>query len=160
MQAHPQHHTASGPQAVPASAAAADPATPGSAAGRTVSRSPAGTAAQLAAMTVMLAGLWVAISPWFLTLQAAPGGNAAAGNLIIGLAVAIAGLLALTGARTLAGLQAAAMLAGVWLIISPFILDAKVPVTASMYWSNIWAGAVVILAGLAAAAAGRARAAS
>jgi hypothetical protein len=46
----------------------------------------------------------------------------------------------------------------VWLIISPFILDARIVITASMYWSNIWAGAVVIAASLA-VLVGRARAA-
>ena len=107
-----------------------------------------------------LAGLWVAISPWFLTLQAGVARNATTSDLITGLAVAVLRLLALTAARGTAGLQAASLLAGVWLIISPFILDAKVAITASMYWSNIWAGAVVIAASLAMLAAGRAHAAA
>ena len=45
--------------------------------------------AQAAAALGMLTGLWVALSPWFITLQHA-GGNAAAVNLISGLAVAAA----------------------------------------------------------------------
>jgi SPW repeat len=59
-------------------------------------------------------------------------------------------------------LQAAILLAGLWLIISPFILDAKVSITASMYWSNVWSGAIVIVivAALAALGLGRSRAVS
>lgn len=118
-----------------------------------------GTLAQLAAMAGMLTGLWVAISPWFLTLQVPRGGNATANDLIIGLAIAGLGLLTITGARSLEGLQPASLLAGVWLIISPFILDATVPVTAAMYWSNIWSGAIVIVAALAVLGLGKSRAA-
>ena len=159
MQAHPLHHRGGSPQAVPANGAAAEPVTPGSAAGRTAFRSPVGTLAQLAAMAGMLTGLWVAISPWFLTLQVPRGGNATANDLIIGLAIAGLGLLTITGARSLEGLQPASLLAGVWLIISPFILDATVPVTAAMYWSNIWSGAIVIVAALAVLGLGKSRAA-
>jgi hypothetical protein len=32
----------------------------------------------------------------------------------------------------------------------PTFLDAKVSITASMYWSNIWSGAIIIVAALAA----------
>jgi hypothetical protein len=52
----------------------------------------------------MLTGLWAAISPWSITLQDA-GGNAAAVNLISGLAVAAVGAFALAGPRGFAGLQ-------------------------------------------------------
>ena len=55
----------------------------------------------------MLAGLWVAISPWFVTPRAPRSGNATANDLIIGRAVAAIGLLAVTGIRSMAGLQAA-----------------------------------------------------
>lgn len=140
----PLHHTAGSP-AVPANGAGTEPVTPGA----IPWRSTLGRPARLAAMAGMLTGLWVAISPWFLTLQAPRGGNAAANDLIIGLAVALLGLLTITGARSAESLQAASLLAGVWLIISPFILDAKVSITAAMYWSNIWSGAIIIAAALA-----------
>lgn len=156
MQAHPLRKPAGHAQAVPAGGTAAEPVT-------TVSvpeRAAALTAAQLVAMTGMLTGLWVAISPWFLTLQTSPGGNAAVSNLIIGLAVAGLCLLAITGTRSRGSLETAALLGGVWLIISPFILDAKFPITASMYWSNIWSGAIVIVAALGLIGLGRSRAAS
>lgn len=116
-----------------------------------------GAAIQLAGVLVTVTGLWVAISPWFLTLQTPLSGNATANNLIIGLAIAAAGILATGRFRGQAGLPAATMLAGIWLIISPFILAARFSITASMYWSNIWAGAVIAAASLAVLAAGQAR---
>ena len=118
-----------------------------------------GAATQLAGVLVTVTGLWVAISPWFLTLQTPLSGNATANNLIIGLATAAAGVLATGRFQGQAGLPAATMLAGIWLIISPFILAARFSITASMYWSNIWAGAVIVAASLAVLAAWQARAA-
>jgi hypothetical protein len=114
-----------------------------------------GTAAQLILTAGMLAGLWAAISPWFLTLQHA-GGNATANNLIVGLAVAALAVSAAAGRGTIT-VPAASALAGVWLIISPFILDAKFPITASMYWSNVWTGAIIVVLALGALALARPR---
>jgi SPW repeat len=111
-----------------------------------------GVAAQLFLAAGLLAGLWVAISPWFLTLQT-HGGNATASDLITGLAVAALAVFAAAGGRGMISLQAAGALAGAWLIISPFILAVSFPVTTAMYWSNIWAGAVITLAAVAALAA-------
>jgi hypothetical protein len=119
-----------------------------------------GVVVQLAAAVIMLGGLWVAISPWFLALQTPPGGNARANDLIVGLVIAAIGMLAISRLRGLAGLSAASLVAGIWLIISPFILTARFPVTASMYWSNIWAGAVIIVASLAVLGAGQTRTAA
>jgi hypothetical protein len=105
-----------------------------------------------ATMTLgLLTGLWVAVSPWFLVLQHG-GNNAAVSNLIVGLAVAALGLYALSGSRGFLGLQFGSALAGVWLIISPFILDAKFAIATPMYWSNVFTGALVVLIGLAAIA--------
>jgi hypothetical protein len=99
----------------------------------------------------LLAGLWVAVSPWFLLLQHG-GNNAAMSNLIVGLAVAALGLYTLSGSRGFLGLQVGSVLAGAWLIISPFILDAKYTIATSMYWSNVFAGALIVLIGLVALA--------
>ena len=110
-----------------------------------------GVAAQAVAALGVLTGLWVALSPSFLTLQHG-GGNAAAANLIAGLAVAAVAAASLAGPRGYAGLQFASALLGVWVIISPFILDAKFSIAAPMYWSNIVSGGylvVLALAGLA-----------
>ena len=111
-----------------------------------------GVGAQAAAALGMLTGLWVAISPWFITLQYA-GGNAAAVNLISGLAVAAVGAFALAGPRGFAGLQSGSALLGVWLIIAGPILNHKHPIADSMYWSNSWAGGVLIALAAASLAA-------
>jgi hypothetical protein len=111
-----------------------------------------GVAVQAAAALGVLTGLWVALSPSFLTLQHG-GGNAAVANLIAGLAVAAVSVASLVGPRGYAGLQFASVLLGVWVIIFPFILDAKFSIAAPMYWSNILSGGylvVLALAGLAA----------
>src|SRR5882724_1745791 len=107
-----------------------------------------GVAVQAVAALGVLTGLWVALSPSFLTLQHA-GGNAAIANLIAGLAVAAVGAASLVGLRGFAGLQFASALLGVWVIISPFILDAKFSIAAPMYWSNIVSGGVLVVSALA-----------
>ena len=102
----------------------------------------------------MLTGLWVAISPWFITLQYT-GSNATTVNLISGLAVAAVGAFALASPRGFAGLQLGSALLGVWLIIAGPILSQKFPIADPMFWSNSWAGGVLIVlaaAGLAAVA--------
>jgi SPW repeat len=112
---------------------------------------PHSTVTQATVALGMLTGLWVAISPWFLVLQRG-GNNATVTNLIVGLAVVALGLYALSGSRGFLGLEVGSLLAGAWLIISPFILDAKFAIATPMYWSNIFAGALVVLIGLAALA--------
>src|SRR5215472_2058424 len=107
--------------------------------------------AQVTGTVGIVAGLWVAISPWFLVMQHG-GNNAAVSNLIVGLAVVALGMFALSGSRGFLGLQVGSVLAGVWLIISPFILDAKFAIATPMYWSNVFAGALVVVIGLAALA--------
>jgi len=110
--------------------------------------------AQVFAVLGLLTGVWVALSPWFITLQNT-GSNATTVNLISGLAVAGVGAFALVGPRGFAGLQLGAALLGVWLIIAGPILNQKHPIADPMYWSNSWAGGVLIavaIAGLAAVA--------
>jgi hypothetical protein len=58
-----------------------------------------GIGAQAAAVLGLLTGVWVALSPWFITLQN-QGGNAAVVNLISGLAVAAVGAFAGAGTRS------------------------------------------------------------
>ncbi len=78
----------------------------------------------------MLAGLWVAVSRWFITLQYV-GGNPTAVNLISGLAVAAVGAFALADPRGFAGLQSGTALLGVWQIIAGPILNHKHPIADS-----------------------------
>src|SRR5579859_5328772 len=65
--------------------------------------------AQATAVLGLLTGVWVALSPWFITLQYT-GSNATTVNLISGLAVAGVGAFALTSTRGFAGLQFANVL--------------------------------------------------
>lgn len=95
--------------------------------------------AQGATVLTMLAGLWVAISPWVLTVP-----DAAVHNLVVGLAVAAFGLLALSGSRGFASLQSASLLTGVWVIVSPWLLDMTILAPQALYWSNIIAGGVIV----------------
>ena len=114
---------------------------------------PAGQAAQAAGALGILTGLWVALSPFFLVLQHG-GSNATIADLIAGLAVAGAGVVAVASARGFGSLQFGSLLLGVWVIISSFILDAKFTIATPMFWSNTFAGAVLVVlaaAGLAAA---------
>jgi hypothetical protein len=98
---------------------------------------------QVAAMLGVLTGVWVALSPWFITLQQG-GTNANIVDLISGLAVAGVGVLALASARGFAGLQLGSALLGVWLIIAGPILSQTHVVTDAMFWSNSWAGGLLI----------------
>jgi hypothetical protein len=159
MQVSQLHQATTQTAPVPGNGARTEPAAPVTSRWPVVSR-PLGWAAQLLVVTGMLAGLWVAISPWFLALQVPRGGNTTANDLIVGLAVAIIGLATLSGLAGVEGLQAGSLLAGIWLVISPFILAVKFGVTASMYWSNIWSGAIVALTALGVLALARSRSAS
>jgi hypothetical protein len=113
-----------------------------------------GIGAQVAAALGLLTGVWVALSPLFLTLQYS-GTNATAVNLISGLAAAGLGTFALASPRGFPGLQLGSALLGIWLIMAGPVLNQKHPIADPMYWSNSWAGAVLIAlaaAGLAAVA--------
>ena len=107
-----------------------------------------GIAAQTTAALSLLTGLWVALSPLFITLQNG-GSNANVADLIAGLAVAAFGAVALASRRGFGGLEFGSLVLGVWVIISSFILDAKFTIAAPMFWSNTFAGAVLVLLGLA-----------
>jgi SPW repeat len=97
--------------------------------------------AQVAAVLAVLAGVWVAISPWFLTL----GRRETASDLIVGLVVAALGAFGIAGRRGFPALQTGSLLLGIWLVITPFILAAKFAVSAPMYWSNGFGGFAVIV---------------
>ena len=111
-----------------------------------------GLAAQGAATLGLLTGLWVAVSPLFIMLQHG-GNNATFANLIAGLVTAAVGAVALVSRRGFGALQFGSLVLGVWVIISSFILDAKFPIAAPMFWSNTFSGAVLVLLALAGLAA-------
>ncbi len=113
-----------------------------------------GVAAQAPAVLGMLTGLWVALSPLFIVLQHG-GTNANIANVIAGLVVAGCAVVALASPRGFPGLQLSSLLLGVWVIISSFILDAKFTIATPMYWSNTFAGAVLVVLALAGLATSR-----
>ena len=107
-----------------------------------------GIAVQTTAALSLLTGLWVALSPLFLTLQNG-GANANVADLIAGLAAAGIGVFALASPRGFPGLQFAGLVLGAWVIISPFILALKFAVATPMYWSNSASGGALVLLALA-----------
>src|ERR1700747_1541427 len=130
----PESNGASAQAVTPAAAGLAEDGLPG--ASREIG-------AQAPAVLGLLTGVWVALSPWFLTLQN-NGTNATTVNLISGLAIAGVGAFALASPRGFAGLQLGSALLGVWLIIAGPILSQKYSIADPMYWSNSWAGGVLI----------------
>lgn len=107
-----------------------------------------GIATQKTAALVLLTGLWVAISPRFLMLE--HGGTNAAAAVISGLVAAAIGTLALVSRRGSPGLRFTILVLGAWVVlISSFILNARVSIAAPLYWSNTWSGAVLTVLGLA-----------
>jgi hypothetical protein len=99
--------------------------------------------AQVSGALGLLTGVWVALSPWFITLQY-QGGNAAAVELISGLAVAAVGAFALASPRGFPGLQLGNVLLGTWLVIAGPILSQNHRIADPMYWSNSFAGGLLI----------------
>jgi len=93
-------------------------------------------------------GLWVALSPVFLTLQHG-GANANVADVIGGLAAVGIGAFALARPRGFPDLQFAGLVLGVWVIISSFILAAKFAIATPMYCSNAISGSVLVLLALA-----------
>ncbi|MFC0597217.1 SPW repeat protein [Streptomyces palmae] len=96
---------------------------------------------------VLLAGLYLAVSPWVVHFS----GNAdlRTNNLIIGIAVALLGLGLTMVPRRMYGLCWAMVVIGAWMIVSPWVVT-RFPST-GMIWNNVVVGAVTCLLGLAAA---------
>ena len=85
-----------------------------------------GISARATAALVLVTGLWLAVSPRFLTLQ--QGGTNVAAEVIIGLVIAGIGTLALVSRRGLPGRRFAMLVLGVWAVLgSSFASDARLP---------------------------------
>ena len=104
------------------------------------------TTAQSVDGAVLLAGVYLAISPWVVGFRtAAP--NLTTNNLICGIAVALLGLGYATVYGRTHGLSWVTPVIGVWTIISPWVILGTSP-TIGMIISNVVAGAVITLLGL------------
>lgn len=98
---------------------------------------------------VLLAGLYCAISPWVVHFTgSAP--DLVVNNLIVGIAIAVLGFGLTQTPSRMYGLSHALAIAGVWLIISPWVVTRSPD--AGMIWNNVVIGAVTFLLGIAAAA--------
>ncbi|MFH8367383.1 SPW repeat protein [Streptomyces sp. NPDC018031] len=96
---------------------------------------------------VLLAGLYLAVSPWVVHFS----GNVdlTTHNLIVGVCIALLGLGLTLAPERMYGLSWAMCAVGAWLIVSPWVVT-RFP-DAGMIWNNVIVGAVTCLLGLAAA---------
>jgi hypothetical protein len=96
---------------------------------------------------LLVAGLWLAISPWVVHFRDTVP-NVAQSNLLVGLVIAAVGLgLAMTP-RSMIRLSWAASLIGVWVVVSPWAIQhSTVPL--GVILTNAITGGVIILLGLA-----------
>jgi hypothetical protein len=99
--------------------------------------------------STMLAGLYLAISPWVVGFYGLS--RLAVSNLVTGIALAALALgLASAYGRT-HGLSWVAPIIGVWTIVSPWVMGVS---TKATIWNNVVTGAVILLLGLGAVAVG------
>lgn len=98
---------------------------------------------------LLLAGLWLAISPFVVHFRdVAP--NVAQSNLIAGLVVAAVGLGLSMTPRSMLRLSWATALIGVWVIVSPWAIQHS-SVPTGIIVNNVITGGVITLLGLAGA---------
>ncbi|MEO3872092.1 SPW repeat protein [Nonomuraea sp. B12E4] len=102
-------------------------------------------AVQLADGLTLLAGLFLAVSPWIVGFTGHTGltGN----NVITGLAVALLALAFSSAFGRTYGLAWTAPLIGVWTIVAPWVIRGEGATTASII-SNVVVGAVIAILGL------------
>lgn len=98
---------------------------------------------------VLLAGLWLAISPWVIHFNAtAP--DVMLNNLILGLAVAVVALgLTLMPAR-MVRLSWATAVIGAWVVISQWVIQQS-GTSLGVWLNNLITGGLIALLGIAAA---------
>lgn len=94
---------------------------------------------------LMLAGLYMAASPWIIGFHGTT--PLMINNLIVGCAAALLAFGFAAAFGRLHGLAFAMPVLGVWMIISPWVVRG-VSTTAGMIWSNVACGAVVLALGL------------
>jgi SPW repeat len=93
----------------------------------------------------LLTGLYVATSPWIVGFSATR--SLGTSDLIVGIAVAFLAYGFATALDRAHGMTWTLPVLGVWVIVSPWILQGFTP-TAGMIWSNVVAGALMTFVGL------------
>jgi len=97
---------------------------------------------------VLLAGLWLAISPWVIHFNAtAP--DVALNNLILGIAVAVVALGLTLMPQRMVRLSWATAAVGAWVVVSQWVIQQSSS-TPGIVWNNVVTGGVTALLGIAA----------
>jgi hypothetical protein len=96
---------------------------------------------------LLLAGLWLAISPWVVHFRDTVP-NVAQSNLIVGLAAAAVGLGLAMLPRTMLSLSWATFLIGAWVVVSPWVIQ-QASVSTGVVLTNVITGGLIALLGLA-----------
>jgi SPW repeat len=99
---------------------------------------------QLAAGVAVLAGLFIALSPWIVGFSDQMG--LPVNNLVVGLAAAALAIGFASTFRTTHGLAWVVPLLGVWTIIAPWVVAGATP-TLRVILANVIGGGVLLLAG-------------
>jgi SPW repeat len=99
---------------------------------------------------VLLAGLWLAISPWVIHFNgAAP--DITVNNLILGIAVAVLALALTLMPQRMVRLSWATAAIGAWVVVSQWVIQQSNRST-GIILNNVITGAIMVLLGIAAAA--------
>jgi len=96
----------------------------------------------------LLAGLYVAASPWIVGFELVR--RLTWSDVFAGIAVAVLAYGLATALDRVHGLSWTVPVLGGWIIISPWVLSGFTPVTPGMAWSQVVGGAIVTCLGLAA----------
>jgi hypothetical protein len=98
----------------------------------------------------LLAGLWLAVSPWVVGFDlTAPGVRVS--NLIMGVAVAVTALGLTLMPQRMVRLSWATAVIGAWVVVSQWIIQQS-PSTPPIMINNVATGAVIMVLGTAAVA--------
>lgn len=105
--------------------------------------------AQLLEGLLLLAGLYLLLSPWLAGGAGAPGAaldGATVSGVVVGAAVALMAAGFASAYATTHRIAWTMPVLGVWVIVSPWLVAGQVP--GSLVLSNIIIGAVIVLAGI------------
>jgi SPW repeat len=96
---------------------------------------------KLASSLNVIAGLWLIISPWVLHDQTQ---QVYTNNVILGIIIAVLAAIRAGGAYRAAWLSWINLLLGLWVIISPWVLQFPASQTQA-FWNNVIVGVIVAI---------------
>ena len=99
---------------------------------------------------VLLAGLWLAISPWVIHFNTTAR-DVAVNNLVLGIAVAVVALGLTLMPLRMVRLSWATAVIGAWVVVSQWVIQQSGS-NAGIVLNNVITGAITLLLGIAAAA--------